>query len=440
MSGCESLPMLRAAPNAAPLAWHKGNLVSRLAYLRHAAALARELPDRRHALLVCANRYNFMVAFAALLMRGQTALLPPGQAPDMLESLARRYSAYRIDDHMVEDLEDAAKSSAESPAVPLVDARHTAAILFTSGSTGEPRAQAKTWKELHGVTLRAMERFSLEETGHQIVATVPAQHSYGFESSVLYTLLGPGVVHSGHPLYPADVCAALQALEAPRVLITTPLHLDVCLRAGLDWPELAGIVSATAPLDPGLAERAESQLGAALYEIYGCSEAGALASRRTSTDSVWTLYADVRLEPADGRFLVHAPYLDGPRPLSDRLQIEPDGRFILLGRSSEQIKLAGKRTSLAELNHHLLSIDGVEEGSFVVPDGTDVRLAAVVVAPDLQPANIRRRLARLIDPVFMPRPLICVPHLERTGTGKLRRGYLLDILSRHSVTPAREPT
>lgn len=439
MTERESLPLLGTAPLDAPLAWHRGRTIPRGTYLRHAAALARQLPDHDHALLVCANRYNFMVAFAALLMRGQTALLPPGQAPDMLASLARRYAAYRMDDRWVESVTDTAGSEGAHVPVPVVAADHTAAILFTSGSTGEPRAQAKTWKELYGVTLRAMDRFALEGTGHQIVATVPAQHSYGFESSVLYTLLGPGVVHSGHPLYPADVCEALHALDAPRVLITTPLHLDVCLRAGLEWPELAGIISATAPLETGLAERAEKLLGAALHEIYGCSEAGALASRRTSTDTAWTPYADVRLEPADEGFTVRAPYLDGPRPLSDRLGLEPDGRFILLGRSNEQVKLAGKRTSLDELNHHLLSIDGVEEGSFVVPDGDDTRLAAVVVAPDLQPADIRRRLARLIDPVFMPRPLVRVSRLERTGTGKLQRGYLLDIVSRHSMPPAREP-
>jgi len=439
MTERKALPLLRAAPLDAPLAWHRGRMISREFYLRHAAALAQSLPDCRHALLSCANRYHFMVAFAALLMRGQTALLPPGTAPGMLDSLAHRYQAYPIDDHRVEALGEAAGSTSADPAVPLIAPDHTAAILFTSGSTGEPRAQAKTWKELHGVTLRAMDRFAFEATGHQIVATVPAQHSYGFESSVLYTLLGPGTVHSGHPLYPADVCAALHALKAPRVLVTTPLHLDVCLRAGLDWPELAGIVSATAPLDPELARHAENRLGAALYEIYGCSEAGALASRRTSEDLAWTLYSDVRLEPANEGFTVHAPYLDEPRPLSDRLQTGPDNRFVLLGRSDEQIKLAGKRTSLAELNHHLLSVGGVEEGSFVVPDGVDVRLAAVVVAPGMGPADIKRRLARLIDPVFMPRPLVCVSRLERTGTGKLQRSYLLDIVSRHSAPPAREP-
>ena len=207
---------------------------------------------------------------------------------------ARRYAAYRIADRDIDVLADTARSATGSPPVPHIAPGHIAAILFTSGSTGEPRAQSKTWEELYGVTLRAMDRFAFRETGHQIVATVPAQHSYGFESSVLYTLLGPGTVHSGHPLYPADVCEALHALEAPRVLITTPLHLDVCLRAGLDWPELAGIVSATAPLDPDLAASAESQLGTILFEIYGCSEAGALARRRTNKESAVIPYAGVR--------------------------------------------------------------------------------------------------------------------------------------------------
>ena len=85
MTERKALPLLRAAPLDAPLAWHRGRMISREFYLRHAAALAQSLPDCRHALLSCANRYHFMVAFAALLMRGQTALLPPGPAPGMLD-------------------------------------------------------------------------------------------------------------------------------------------------------------------------------------------------------------------------------------------------------------------------------------------------------------------------------------------------------------------
>ena len=434
MNPIASLPLLGPVPLESPLALHRGAPVSRRRYLADARLLAERLPDATHALLNCSNRYNFMVAFAAVLSRSQTALLPPGQAPELLSALCERFSAYRIEDADIQTHAAEAKGAAGHDAVPSIPAGHAAAILFTSGSTGAPRAQVKTWGELHGVTLRAMERFALDGEAHNIVATVPAQHSYGFESSVLYTLLGPGTVHSGHPLYPADVCAALHAIPAPRILVTTPLHLDVCLRAGLDWPAMNGIVSATAPLEPALATAAENHLGAPLYEIYGCSEAGALASRRTARETSWMPYSGVQLEKRGADWLAQAPYLDGPRPLSDRLSIEDDGRFMLLGRSSDQIKLAGKRTSLGELNHHLLSIEGVEEGSFVAADSDNGRLAAVVVAPGLSAGEVRRRLARLIDPVFLPRPLVQVAHLERTGTGKLQREYLMELVAQHAAS------
>lgn len=437
MNTAASLPLLGPAPLDSSLAWQNGREVSRARFLAHAASLAERLRgESGAALLLCGNRYNFMVAFAATLVRGHTALLPPGRAPGLVAALETEWSAYRLDDHDVESAADGA--AADETDVPRIAADQVAAVLFTSGSTGRPRAQAKTWGELHGVTRCALERFGLDTGTHHIVATVPAQHSYGFESSALYALLGPCAAHGGHPLYPADVRAALETVAAPRVLVTTPLHLDVCLRAGLEWPELACVLSATAPLAPELAGRAEAVFRAPLFEIYGCSEAGALASRRTCRDTTWSPYAGVELMAATQGCQVLAPYLDGPRPLADCLRFEPDGRFTLLGRAGDQIKLAGKRSSLAELNHHLLAIDGVEDGSFVVPDATDARLAAVVVAPRLSVAEIRGRLAEVIDPVFMPRPLVRVARLQRTDTGKLQRPYLLGIIARQSAPPSRE--
>jgi hypothetical protein len=61
-----------------------------------------------------------------------------------------------------------------------------------------------------------------------IVATVPPQHSYGFESSVLLALLGGAAFDSGRPFYPADIVAALERLPRPRALVTTPFHLKTC--------------------------------------------------------------------------------------------------------------------------------------------------------------------------------------------------------------------
>ncbi len=425
----ETLPLLGPAPLEAPIAWQGGRWITRSEYLVHAERLAQRLPDTRRALVLCADRYHFLVAFGALLLREHSALLPPSIAPRMLDEIAAEHEAGRVDDALVETaILDARGSAAD---VPRIAAGHIAAVLFTSGSTGRPKPQAKTWAELHGATARAMDRFRVDDARHNIVATVPAQHSYGLESSALYALLGPNTVHCGQPLYPADVCAALGAMEAPRMLVTTPLHLDVCLRAGLEWPEVAQIVSATAPLERSLAERAEAAFQAPLNEVYGCSEAGAIASRRPCIDTAWLPYADITLSVDGNECKVLSPHLPTPRPLADRIRLEDDGRFSLLGRSSEQIKIAGKRISLSELNHRLLAIEGVEQGSFVMRDTPDARLAAVVVAPALSVPDIRNQLAAAIDPVFMPRPLVLVPELQRTGTGKLQRKYLLELVAEH---------
>ena len=52
--------------------------------------------------------------------------------------------------------------------------------------------------------------------GVALVATVPPQHMYGFESSVLLALHGGAVFDAGRPFFPADVAAALARRAAPR--------------------------------------------------------------------------------------------------------------------------------------------------------------------------------------------------------------------------------
>ncbi|MGH8161079.1 MAG: AMP-binding protein [Gammaproteobacteria bacterium] len=418
-----SLPLLAGAPLTAPIARFGGRWITRGAFLAHAEALARALPVDHYGLNLCSDRYCFLVAFAALLLSERVSLLPHSAAPAAIAELAVEYGAFRLED---DDVRAAGPARNSGRAIPDVPAARGAAVLFTSGSTGRPTAQVKTWGELAGFSDAALERFGLESRRHDIVATVPAQHSYGFESSALYALRGPAVVHAGRPpLFPADVRAALAGMRAPRILVTTPLHLEVCLRAELDWPPLAFVLSATAPLGREAAAAAERSLGAPVLEIYGSSETGAIASRRTTTDVTWRPYAGIRLSQAGENLRVAAPFLPRPRRLADRFVLGADGCFEWRGRREDQVKIAGKRTTLAELNARLLAVAGVQEGGFVLPDKQRKRLAAVVVAPGLTVCEIRERLAESLDPVFLPRPLVKVSALKRTATGKLARAELL---------------
>jgi acyl-coenzyme A synthetase/AMP-(fatty) acid ligase len=234
-------------------------------------------------------------------------------------------------------------------------------------------------------------------------------------------------MHSGRPLLPGDVGAALAESATPRWLMTSPLHLRACVAARQPLPDLAGVLSSTMPLDIRLAQDAERLWNAPVFEIYGSSEAGMIATRRTAVDEAWELCPGVSLTERAGEFSVHGGHILEPQHIADELRPRDERRFTLHGRKASLVKIAGKRTSLEALNAALARIDGVEDGAFYLRDGAE-RLGALVVAPQLGQRALRAALRRHIDPAFMPRPLHFVAALPRNESGKLTRQHLLELV------------
>jgi acyl-coenzyme A synthetase/AMP-(fatty) acid ligase len=274
-----------------------------------------------------------------------------------------------------------------------------------------------------------------DRPGYALIGTVPVQHSYGFESVIMLTLQSRSAVWSGWPFYPADIVAALAAVPQPRMLVTTPVHLRALLDAGIDIPPVAKLLSATAPLSDGLARDAEARMAAPVHEIYGCTETGQLASRRTTDGPRWQPLPGVCLEQADDLTYALGGNCGVRQALADVIEIHGDGTFSLHGRNADMVNIAGKRTSIAYLNHQLGEIAGVADGCFFMPDEVTVdgvtRLAACVVAPGLSAGQLREALRQRIDPLFLPRPLIFLDRLPRNATGKLPRAELLALLGSH---------
>jgi len=199
-------------------------------------------------------------------------------------------------------------------------------------------------------------------------------------------------------------------------------------------PPLAGIVSATAPLPAELAAAAEARFGCEVRELFGSTETCVVARRRSAREQAWTPLPGVRVQPQPDGSLVHAPHLPAPVVLADLVEIvDAQGRFVLRGRSADLLEIAGKRASLGDLTRKLQAVPGVVDGVVFQLDagaaGNGVRrIAALVVAPQLDPAAILQALRCSIDPVFLPRPLKCVAALPRNATGKLPRAALLALL------------
>jgi len=402
-------------------------------FLADVAALAARLPDAPHALNLCADRYLALVAFGAALARGQATLLSADRSPHRQRALAARYpGTVAIADGgetaipaVTADAAGAGTGDGPNFAVP---PGRLAAIGFTSGSTGEPQAHDKPWGALTAAARAAAARFGLDDAADPatIVGTVPAQHMYGFETTMVLPLRAPVAVHSGPHFYPVEVAEALAAAPGRRVLVTTPLQLRALVAARVAGA--AAIVSATAPLAPALAAEAEAALGAPVLEIYGATEMGSVASRRTVEGEAWTLYDGVLIEgEADGAAAL-VPGLPAPVPFADLLDVARDGRFRLLGRRADLVKRGGKRASLAGLNRLLTGIEGVEDGVFLAPADLDenpaARLAAFVVAPGLTRERIVAALRERVEAVFLPRPVVLLDRLPRDAMGKIARGRL----------------
>jgi acyl-coenzyme A synthetase/AMP-(fatty) acid ligase len=432
-------PLLAVDDPGRCLAWRAGSPIEVRTFLAEVAALAARLPPARFAVNLCEDRYRFLVAFCAVAVAGQTNLLPPARAPRRIAELMRAYpSSYALAerrfDGAPQDLfvlppETAADRS--TGLLPELAEAQVVAIGFTSGSTGTPKAHAKTWGGLCASTALNARLLGADQRPLQLVVTVPPGHMYGLELSILLPLRSAAAIDASQPFFPADVADALVALPPPRLLVTTPIHLRALLRAGVRLPPLAGIVSATAPLDAELARQAEQCYDTTLTEVFGSTETCVIAHRRTAQETAWRLYPEVRLQPKSDGTRVEAPHFTAPVELQDLVESTEPGRFLLRGRNGDLLEIAGKRASLADLNRRLLAIRGVEDGVIfpLEPNAAGVcRLAALVVAPSIGEAEILGELRAAIDPVFMPRPLRRVQALPRTATGKLPREALLATL------------
>jgi hypothetical protein len=436
------LPLLADRDPDQPLAWRAGTPVSAREFLADVARFAPELLPGGPVVNLCVDRYAFAVGLAAALVRGEASLLPPDARPDTLARLHEIGDpAYAVIDDPTLDTPGLPRVRVEDrtpvvdgpePPLPLIAAGMHAVSLLTSGSTGAPQPHAKTWGTLSGCVKAAVDRLAgllgrPSLAGLTLVATVPVQHSYGIESSVLLALLGGAAFDSGRPFFPADVAGALASVPQPRALVTTPFHLKTLLLSGIALPPVDLILSATAPLSPQLAAQAEQAMGGALIEIYGSTESGQVATRRPTRSEVWETFGEIRVQaerdPAGAeRFVFSGDFIPEPTPMADILELVDDRRFRLLGRANDLIHVAGRRSSLGYLNHHLNSIPGVVDGAFWLPDDVAdgvVRPVAFVVAPQLDAHAIIVALRERIEAVFVPRRVVHVAAFPREGTGKL---------------------
>ena len=187
-------PLVAAAGERA-FAWRDGAPISVDDFLRDVQHVAAELPPISRALNACNDRYLFAVALGACLARDIVTLVPPARTQGVLAQLRGDAADLVLlvdpDDrepdgglpmHRIE----LGTRTAATPSLPALPGTQLVARVYTSGSTGQPQAQPKYWGPLvRGAAAQLQRLAAVAPPNIALVGTVPPQHAYGFESTVM---------------------------------------------------------------------------------------------------------------------------------------------------------------------------------------------------------------------------------------------------------------
>ncbi len=257
----------------------------------------------------------------------------------------------------------------------LVDAGEAGLVLFTSGSTGEPKAALHSFPRL-------LEKFRTRRPALRTLTFLLLDHIGGI-NTLFHVLSNSGTVVAVADRSPDGIAAAI-ARHRVELLPTTPTFLNLLLLTDApsrhDLSSLRQITYGTEPMPASTLARLHAALpGVRLSQTYGLSELGILRARSRSSDSLWVRLEGegVATQVRDGILWVRAAsamvgYLNAPSPFdaegwfNTQDEVEVDGDcYRIRGRRSEIINVGGQKVFPAEVESALLELDNVRDALVV---------------------------------------------------------------------------
>ncbi|MDP9228744.1 MAG: AMP-binding protein [Actinomycetota bacterium] len=449
--------------------WHFGELFAMSAGLSGAMA-ARGVHRGDVVMTLVGNRVEWVIAMLACFRMGAVALpcnpqlrrkdlelriaaanpvlcigeesclgeLPAGVPAFEMSDLARIFD----EDLPQETPADAAQLDPEDPAL----------IIFTSGTSGDPRGVVYPQRYLMGQRLQAEHWFGARK--HELAWCTAAP---GWSKSTRNVFIAPwlrgaaALLHDGR--FEPDERLEIVEREQVSVLCQAPTEYRMLAkRAALrPIPSLRRLLSAGEPLNPEAIRIFREHLGLPIHDGYGQTETGAIAGMRPGDDdpakdgSMGRPLPGVEVRVSDGELQVNpeslpsffSRYLGGRPfggdwwPTGDEVREDEDGYLWFEGRDDDIIVTAGYRVGPFEVESALITHPAVAEAAAVAaPDeerGSVVR--AVVVLSEGEPsaalaAELQEHVKGVTAPYKYPRIVEFAAELPKTPSGKIRRAEL----------------
>jgi len=325
-----------------------------IARVRAQTAVLKSRTEQRW-LLVNENPLDFAVLFFALLHANKQVIIPANGLPGTLSQLAGAYDAI-VTESLPTHLDD------DSNALSALDVDAISVVLYTSGSTGMPKAVPKRLRQLEA-ELDVLEALWGSSIGQStVIATVPHHHIYGLLFRVLWPLAARRVFDTVTCSHPDDIVVRI-AMFDHTVLISSPSQLA-------RLPELATlttlkslprmIFSSGGALSALAATQLSQALGRAPTEVLGSTETGGIAWRCQTDTDAWAVLPGIHLQVETSALpsqpTLHSPFLFDEQAvlMDDLIECLPNQTFRLCGRADKVVKVEQKRLSLTELEQVLM--------------------------------------------------------------------------------------
>jgi len=342
----------------------------------------------------------------------------------------------------------------ETPAaVEDLDPHDPAAIVFTSGTTGEPRGVVYPQRYLTGQRLQAEHWFGARD-GEVAWCTAAPGWAKSTRNAFIAPWLGGAiaVLHDGRfdPVERLRLCEVLGVnvlCQAPTEYRMLAKHADLA-----PVPTLRRLVSAGEPIEPEAIRIFRERLGLSIGDGYGQTETGAISGMRPGEDDpardgsmgkplpgleTRVVDGELQLRPdTSPTFFSH--YLDGERfdgewwPTGDRVREDEDGYLWFEGRADDLILSSGYRIGPFEVESALVSHPAVAEAAAVAapdPERGAVVRAIVVLRDGSNPSDqlahqLQEHVKVQTAPYKYPRIVEFADELPKTPSGKIKRAQL----------------
>ena len=385
----------------------------------------------------------------------------------LAEGSSQHFAVGSMGDVLLGALDDRCQPEAVADAA----AEQVAALVYTSGTTGEPKGVMLTHRNLLYIarvssTLRAL------DAGDRVYGVLPISHVYGLASVTLGTLFAGASLQletrfSPQAMLKAITRCGVTVLQGVPSMYAKLLESLPAGSAPLDAPQLRTSFAGGSPLDPALKAQAERVLGVTLHNGYGLTEASPTVSH-TRLDAP---RADCAVGPplpgvevriiasAGGEVGAGEPgtlHIRGPNVMlgyyrnpeltagvidahgwldtGDIARQDASGALFIVGRAKELIIRSGFNVYPAEVEAVLNAHPAVVHSAVVgraVPGNEEV-VAFVELAPgkSATPAELAAYVADELAPYKRPAEIVVVPSLPVAANGKILKHRLAELAQR----------